>query len=75
MYGQKHEFNEQLHKYLNGCLQEVIKEAVAAGVPIQEIEPDVVINTRAQSFWGRCTAVVGRSTVSTIYRIDQADWH
>ncbi|MCI6020524.1 MAG: hypothetical protein MRZ64_02380 [[Bacteroides] pectinophilus] len=68
--GDKDYSNEQLHKYLNGCLQKVIKEAETAGIPIQEIEPDVVINTRAQSFWGRCTAVVDRSAVSTIYRIE-----
>ena len=70
MYRQKHECNEQLREYLNGCLKDVIQEAVAAGIPIQAIEPEVVINTRAKSFWGRCTAVISRSAASTVYRIE-----
>lgn len=70
MYRQKHECNEQLREYLNCCLKDVIQEAVAAGIQIQTIEPEVVINTRAKSFWGRCTAVISRSAASTVYRIE-----
>lgn len=63
--GAKDYNNEQLHKYLNGCLKDVVQEAVAAGIPIQTVVPEVVINTRAKSFWGRCTAVG-----TTVYRIE-----
>jgi len=53
-------------KELNEILEECIYQCVCSGIVVNDILPDIIINNRATSFWGRCSRVKGTTNTYKI---------